>query len=226
LVQVRYAGKNMITTSYGLTNGTRESGSEVERVYHLLRQWIIEGELRPGAFLAEPELAERCHTSRTPVREALSRLAQDGWVISFHRKGFQVQPITLADVSELYAYRRLFERYACERAAETATAAHIVELERIIDAEDNPNNSLPEVFALNEQFHLALAERTGNGRMIAQMRLTMAFLRRLNLIALTPDKVSHRDIVEAIKARDAARASSLMGEHMDFALQSMILAFR
>jgi DNA-binding GntR family transcriptional regulator len=216
----------MITTSYGLTNGTRESGSEVERVYHLVRQWIIEGELRPGSFLAEPELAERCHTSRTPVREALSRLAQDGWVISFHRKGFQVQPITLADVSELYAYRRLFERYACERAAETATAAHLAELERILDAEDNPHNSLPEIFALNEQFHLALAERTENGRMIAQMRLTMAFLRRLNLIAVAKDKVSHRDIVQAIKARDASRASSLMGEHMDFALQSMILAFR
>ena len=87
--------------------------SDVNRVYHQLREWIITSELTPGMFLSEPDLAERCGTSRTPVREALSRLVQDGWVSSIHRKGFQVRPITLKDISDLYVYRRLFETYAC-----------------------------------------------------------------------------------------------------------------
>src|ERR1700684_896923 len=99
--------------------------SDVNRVYHQLREWIITSELSPGIFLAEPDLAERCGTSRTPVREALSRLVQDGWVNSIHRKGFQVRPITLKDISDIFTYRRLFERYAGERAAATATTEQI-----------------------------------------------------------------------------------------------------
>src|ERR1700728_137513 len=101
--------------------------SEVNRVYAQLREWIITSELTAGVFLSESDLAERCGTSRTPVREALSRLVQDGWVSSIHRKGFQVRPVTLRDISELFTYRRLFERYAGERAAATATSEHLAE---------------------------------------------------------------------------------------------------
>ena len=199
--------------------------SEVERVYRLIRDWMIATELAPGEFVYEPDLAERCGTSRTPVREALSRLAQDGWVDSIHRKGFQVRPITLRDISELFIYRRLFERYAGERAAATATPSQIAELERTLDLEDRPNNSMRDLLALNEKFHMALAERTENQRVIGQMRLIMAYTHRLNYLISFVDQVSHREILEAIKLHDGVLAGSLLAEHVEFSMSMLIKAY-
>jgi DNA-binding GntR family transcriptional regulator len=199
--------------------------SEVERVYQLIRDWMIAAELPPGEFVYEPDLAERCGTSRTPVREALSRLAQDGWVDSIHRKGFQVRPITLRDISELFTYRRLFERYAGERAAATATTAQIAELEKTLAQEDRPNNSMRDLLALNEKFHMTLADRTENQRIIGQMRLIMAYTHRLNSLNSFADQVSHRQILEAIKARDGVLAGSLLAEHVEFSMTMLIKAY-
>jgi DNA-binding GntR family transcriptional regulator len=191
----------------------------------MLREWIITAELAPGSFLSELEMAERCGTSRTPVRGALNRLSQDGWVNSIHRKGFQVHPITLKDINELYTYRRLLERYAGERAAANATAAHIAAIKRIVDLEQRTDASMTELAALNEQFHLAIAERTDNERIIGQMRLVMAYLRRMDSIVFVVDRVSHSEILDAIEARDGARASFLLGEHIEFSLNEMLRLF-
>lgn len=217
----------MTTTPCDLTviTAPTEARGEVERVYRMLREWIITAELAPGSFLSEMDMAERCGTSRTPVRGALNRLSQDGWVNSIHRKGFQVQPITLRDINELYTYRRLFERFAGERAAASATAAHIAALRRIVDLEQRPNASMTELAALNEQFHLAIAERTENERIIGQMRLVMAYLRRMDSIVFVVDKVSHSEILEAISTHDGERASSLLSEHIEYSLNEMLHLF-
>jgi DNA-binding GntR family transcriptional regulator len=195
--------------------------SDVNRVYHQLREWIITSELSPGTFLSEPDLAERCGTSRTPVREALSRLVQDGWVTSIHRKGFQVRPITLKDISDLYIYRRLFEIYASERAATKANPEQVSQLEQIIAMEESVHET-PDRLLLNEQFHMAIALHTENQRMIGQMRQIMAYLRRLGLITMIPDEVTHRQILDAIKAGDGTLAKNRMAEHMDFALEGIV----
>jgi DNA-binding GntR family transcriptional regulator len=201
--------------------GAATQQSDVNRVYHQLREWIITSELAPGTFLSEPDLAERCGTSRTPVREALSRLVQDGWVTSIHRKGFQVRPITLKDVSDLYIYRRLFETYASERAAAKATPEQISRLEQIVSVEESKHEAGDRLLC-NEQFHMAIALHAENRRMIGQMRQIMAYLRRLGLITLIPDEVTHRQILNAIKAGDGTLARNLMGEHMDFALEGIV----
>jgi DNA-binding GntR family transcriptional regulator len=195
--------------------------SDVNRVYSQLREWIITSELTPGIFLSEPDLAERCGTSRTPVREALSRLVQDGWVSSIHRKGFQVRPITLKDISDLYVYRRLFETYASERAATKATPAQTALLEQIITIEESAQETADRLLC-NEQFHMAIAMHAENQRMIGQMRQIMAYLRRLGLITMIPDQVTHRQILDAIKAGDGTLARNLMAEHMDFALEGIV----
>jgi DNA-binding GntR family transcriptional regulator len=195
--------------------------SDVNRVYHQLREWITTSELTPGTFLSEPELAERCGTSRTPVREALSRLVQDGWVTSIHRKGFQVRPITLKDISDLYIYRRLLEMYACERAAAKATPEQTSRLEQIVAIEEATLDSADRLLC-NEQFHMGIALFAENQRMFDQMRQIMAYLRRLGLITLMADEVTHRQILDAIIAGDGVLAKNLMGEHMDFALEGIV----
>jgi DNA-binding GntR family transcriptional regulator len=195
--------------------------SEVNRVYAQLREWIITSELTAGVFLSESDLAERCGTSRTPVREALSRLVQDGWVSSIHRKGFQVRPITLKDISEIYGYRRLFEIYASERAATKTTPEQIAQMEQIITIEESELETADRLLC-NEQFHMAIALHADNQRMIDQMRQIMAYLRRLGLITMIPDEVTHRQILDAIKAGDGTLARNLMAEHMDFALEGIV----
>jgi DNA-binding GntR family transcriptional regulator len=186
---------------------------------------MISSELPPGAFLSEPEIAERCGTSRTPVREALSRLVQDGWVESIHRKGFQVRPVTLRDLSELFTYRAVFERFAGARAAVTATPSHIAELEAVVELEKSPRNSQRETMELNGRFHMALAERTENERIIGQMRLVMAYTLRLGILVSWVDPVPHREIVDAVKARDGELASRLMGQHVEDALSMVIKSY-
>ena len=72
-----------------------EREGEVDRVYRTLREWLIAARLRPGEFLSEVLLASQCRTSRTPVREACGRLAQDKWLVRIPRKGYLVAPISV-----------------------------------------------------------------------------------------------------------------------------------
>src|SRR5712692_6384923 len=101
---------------------------EVERVYRQLREWLITAQIPPGEFLSEAVLAHKCKTSRTPVREACSRLAQDKWLSLIPRKGYLVKPISVRDIVELYEFRKLLECFAADQAARAATTEHIKQL--------------------------------------------------------------------------------------------------
>jgi DNA-binding GntR family transcriptional regulator len=217
----------VITASSEPPRSSTAGGSEVERVFGLLYEWVVSAELRPGEFLSEPELAARCNTSRTPVREALGRLVQDGWITSIHRKGFRVRPISFKDISEVYTCRALFEQYAAERAAKSGTVEQFAAVEEIVDMESEPDIPTNELVTTNDLFHMTLAEMTGNDRIITQMRLIMAHVRRLETISpvLSPEQVTHRAILDAITARDGRLAHSLMGEHISFGLECMIRSF-
>src|SRR5439155_14092348 len=98
-----------------------EQESEVERVYRTLKSWLIEARLPPGDFLSEVDLASRCKTSRTPIREAFSRLAQDGWLTRIRRKRYLVTPISIRDIVELYEYRRILECFVVDKLAQSAS---------------------------------------------------------------------------------------------------------
>jgi DNA-binding GntR family transcriptional regulator len=93
---------------------------EVERVYWILRDWLITARLAPGEFPSEQDLAVRCRTGRTPVREACTRLMQDKWLSRIPRKGFMMTPISARDIIDMYEYRKLLECFAAEKVAATA----------------------------------------------------------------------------------------------------------
>jgi DNA-binding GntR family transcriptional regulator len=93
-------------------------GGEVDRVYGLLKNWILNCRLRPGDFLPEVEIAAQCNTSRTPVREACNRLSEEGWLSKIQNKGFIVSPISIQDIIEVYQFRKLLECFTAERTAQ------------------------------------------------------------------------------------------------------------
>src|SRR5229473_6883946 len=108
-----------------------EVEGEVERVYQLVHEWLITAQLPPGAFLSEAVLAKQCKTSRTPVREACSRLAQDKWLSLIPRKGYLVKPISVRDIVELYEFRKLLECFSAEKVAQAAAPECVAELRSI-----------------------------------------------------------------------------------------------
>lgn len=127
----------------------------------------------------------------------------------------------------MYTCRALFEQYAAERAAKTGTAEQFAAIEQILDMESQLDIQTTELVTTNDLFHMTLAEMTGNERIITQMRLVMAHVRRLETMspALSPEQVTHRAILDAITARDGRLAHALMGEHISFGLECMIRSF-
>ena len=204
-----------------------EQEGEVERVYRLLKGWILEARMRPGDFLAEAELARQCETSRTPVREACNLLSQEKWIQRIRHKGYVLPPISIRDIVEVYEYRKLLECFTAERAAACATAEEVNSLRDIVIVEDRPNLDMAEVLKTNQDFHLRLGEIARNQRIFDQLRLTLEYVRRLDVLSAQRDSrpVPHRDIVRAIEARNVQDAGRAMAEHINVSRDQMLRLF-
>lgn len=201
--------------------------SEVERVYQILRGWLITAKLAPGEFLSEVELAVKCRTSRTPVREACTRLMQDKWLSRIPRKGFMVTPISVRDIIDMYDYRKLLECFAAEKVAETATPEQIEELYSIVAPETAADAALPDILRANTEFHRRLSELADNQRVASQLNLTLAYVSRLDTLCTqtVPGWIGHADILRALETHQAPEARRAMEEHIDSSRDKMINLF-
>lgn len=200
---------------------------EVERVYRILHEWLKTAKLPPGEFLSEIDLAARCGTSRTPVREACTRLMQDKWLSRIRRKGFMVTPISVRDIADMYEYRKLLESFSAEKVAETATEEQIEELSTITASENSPSAALPDILRANAEFHRRLSELSGNQRVITQLSLTLDYVTRLDTLCTqtVPGWIGHADILRAIRTRQPAKARQAMQVHIDDSRDKMINLF-
>jgi DNA-binding GntR family transcriptional regulator len=207
------------------TNQTKEG--EVDRVYRLLKHWLIECKLMPGESLSEARLAEGCETSRTPIREACSRLAQEGWVKNVRHKGYIVTPVSIRDVLQTYEYRKLLESFTAEKAASTATADQIEVLASVVEVERRPGVAVEEVVAANDRFHLEIAGIAGNQRVLDQLKLTLEYVHRLDVLSAQRNKtwIPHGEIVSAIQARRPTEARQAMMVHVDCSRDRMLQMF-
>jgi len=192
-----------------------------------LRDWLITAKLPPGEFLSEADLAERCGTSRTPVREACTRLMQDKWLSRIRRKGFLVTPISVRDIVDMYQYRKVLECFAAERAAQTAGSEQISELRGLVAPENDPEAELADILRANEAFHRRLSEMTGKQRVVSQLSLTLAYVTRLDTLCTqtVPGWIGHSDILRAIGAHQPADARRAMEVHIDDSRDKMIKLF-
>jgi DNA-binding GntR family transcriptional regulator len=200
---------------------------EVERVYRVLRDWLKTAKLPPGEFLSEIDLAARCGTSRTPVREACTRLMQDKWVSRIRRKGFMVTPISVRDIVDMYEYRKLLECFSAEKVAQTATEEQIAELRAIVAPETSPTAVLPDILRANGEFHRRLAELAGNQRVNTQLSLTLDYVTRLDTLCTqtVPGWIGHVDILRAIASHRPAQARQAMQVHIDDSRDKMVKLF-
>jgi DNA-binding GntR family transcriptional regulator len=204
-----------------------EQESEVERVYRTLKSWLVEARLAPGDFLSELDLAAWCKTSRTPIREAFSRLAQDGWLTRIRRKGYLVTPISIREIVELYEYRRILECFAAEKAAQSAGHEQIEELAALVRLEGDPGANLLDILTANSAFHLRLAELSANQRVVNQLALVLCYVRRLDTICTqkVPGWIGHEEILNALRGRQAEAANLAMARHIDLSRDKMLRLF-
>ena len=197
-----------------------------ETVLEKLREAILSGELGAGTKLVEVELAERLGTSRGPVREAIRELVREGLVVELVRRGNVVSTLTAHDLAEVYGVREALEIAASKLAVERADDAALAELRRHLEAfERGAGADYLANSAHDLAFHRTLVGLAGNHRMSAiydQMLTQTAHLLRTAAEAnptlqTTIRPSAHRDILDAIAARDADRAREAIEAHYRYA---------
>jgi DNA-binding GntR family transcriptional regulator len=202
-----------------------------------LRELILRGEFPAGARLAEVDLAERLGVSRTPVREALGRLAAEGLVEVVPNRGARVASWTVAELEGVFDLRAAVEPRLTALAVPRATAAdadHLGELaERMLAVGDpGPARDLDALVPLNRAFHdrlVALADHPALAAALAGAVHAPTVLRNFHTYddaSLGRSLAHHVEIVAAVRAGDAAWARAVMTAHIHNARAVMVRAAR
>jgi len=193
----------------------------VERAYHDLKAGIVEGRYRPGEPLSEVGLAAEHGMSRTPIREGLARLWQEGYLERVVGHGYFVARVTVQQIHDTFDVRRLLEGAAAGRAAELATTADVERLRELAAVPIGATQNYRESESANISFHLAIAACARNGLALELIERCLAQVDRFMSLGVSfgPFQESatdaHKDIVEAIARGDAAAARQRMEEHLD-----------
>ncbi len=201
-----------------------EKESQADVAYRLLKGLILDGALPAGTQLLESEAAERLEMSRTPVREAMVRLRQEGIVEIRPRHGMRVLPISPADMREIYEVLTSLEGTAAALVARRGLAAgELAALKTAVHDMDAAldGNDLQAWAEADEHFHSLLVGFCGNGRLagtIGQFQ-SQAHRARLLTLSLRPKPVTsnrdHEALVRAIEAGDPDEARRIHCEHRE-----------
>jgi DNA-binding GntR family transcriptional regulator len=204
-----------------LSPRTGEAASFADRAYYAIRELIVTLELPPGAVVREPELTERLGIGRTPVREALRRLAQERLVEVFPRRGMFVTEVDARDLARLCEVRVALEPEAARLAAERATQADLSELRSVLAELDGGRKREPRALIdLDERIHRAIYHASHNPSLAETLIEYYAHALRIWMVALSRTDIGaavggHHAVLEAIVRGDGARAARLMREHVE-----------
>jgi DNA-binding GntR family transcriptional regulator len=209
---------------FGALSGRR---TMTDAVYEQLKAAIVELRIPPGAPLREAEIAQGLSVSKTPVREALGRLEQDGLVTLNSFRSATVTDYTAHDLQEIYELREIIEVAAARAAAESMSEKGLADLGRIasecvrlsVEGAGSAGGS-PELVQLISEFDTVLFEEVTNRRVRAILDNLAAHLARIGrLTTEIPGRIDasvrqHAQIYEAIKRRDAENAERLLRHHI------------
>lgn len=193
-----------------------------DQAYRAIRARILEGSMQPGEFVREKDLNEAMGISRTPVREALHRLATEGFLERIPHRGFRVPEEPLKNLLELYPIVAALDLLAGRLAFGNLRPEDLqrlgeinAELRAVKDSGDAPRLS-----ALNNEFHNVFAERSGNERLSELLRDLRTQLTRLELWYYSDSDqaqqsiTEHDDIIDALASGDEERALVILERNM------------
>jgi len=197
----------------------------VDRVYASLRSGILDGTYPEGTRLGEVELAEALGVSRTPVREALRRLGSEGLVETLPNKGARVRTWSTRELDAIFDLRALLEGHAAALAAPRISDADLAVMadlvERMEDATAGPGAPDYDLITdLNGRFHTAVVAAADNpllpevARSFVHVPIVVRTFRRYTPERLRRSMRQHRELFDALAARDAAWAEAVMRTHI------------
>ena len=195
--------------------------SVADLAYERIRGHVLGGDVPPGARLGQVELAERFGISRTPVREALRRLAGEGLVDFHSNRGFRVADLGLDAVLRRMEVRSIVEPGIARLAAQRRTEEDLQRLEETIASEEDARDGFSAHDA-SRDFHMALARASGNdelARVLGSLWLIEVGRRLLSRRTADPnwlhdDVREHREILTAVSESRAQDAERLMADHI------------
>jgi len=186
-----------------------------------IEQLILRGELAIGQRINESDLASRFGMSRGPIREALRALEESRLVRSEKNRGVFVREVSVDEADEIYDVREALDQLVGQRVAERATPDQLRELEAVVAAMDGATGAhdIKSYHALNLKFHDMLVDFAGNARLTESYRLLTKGLLLFRLRGLQDgggfavSNTEHKAVLEAVAARDSARAGRLLRRH-------------
>ena len=208
---------------------TEKASGKSDQIYELLRRAIVRLEMEPGAAISEKELCGRFEVSRTPVREALQRLAEEDLVDIHPHSGTWVSRISFALAEEGFVLRRALEVESVRKAATEITASGVADLEGLIARMRQilRDDRLADYLEIDDAFHAAIARISGYPRIWKFIGLAKVQLDRLRqLSAPVPGHLAevteqHAAIVQALARRNATQAELAMRIHLDSSFEVM-----
>lgn len=204
-----------------MQQAVKPEGLARDSVYHRLRKDILSCQLRPGQTLQEKNLLDVFAVSRSPIRDALLKLEEQGLVEVMPRKGYRIRRIELKDVSDMYSVRHMLEREAVGLMVENASDAVMNGLDVYRDAPKGTD--LPTWIDYNRNFHSYIARNCGNAR-LAKLSLSMIEeFDRLTYVSVSDSSEfsldgfidEHGEIIDALKARNKRLAVSKTRAHIE-----------
>ena len=198
--------------------------SLADKAYHEIRLLIVSLELAPGAVIDERELIERLEIGRTPIREALRRLAHERLVEVYPRRGMFVTGVDVRELARLSEVREVLEPEAARLAAERATEADRAALAALLDELEAGGS---ELMNLDERIHRAVYRAAHN--QLLEATLEQYYVLALRIWSIALDRAheleeaveAHRALLQAIQAGDGERAADTMRAHVQNFEQSM-----
>ena len=205
------------------------------RVYTQIKNLILCNQVMPGQKLYHQELSDRLGVSRTPVREALTRLVQEGYVSFLPNRGFTCKEIRLQEAEELYDLREALEAFAVEKAVENVSDDALDNLSRKMNfyGADVDRRFSRERLIYDQDLHLEIARIAGNEtliRALTQVFERIILKRRTDGLydparGLTAHQ-EHLELIQAMKRRDAAQAVTILRAHIRAGKENVLADLR
>ncbi len=215
-----------------MTDKKPKALSRVDHLYLLIKEMAISFEFKPGERINEVELAARLGASRTPLREALNRLVAEEFLTFQQGRGFFCRQLKPREMFELYQFRSVLEVAAVRLTCENATEDDVQELAAFLDetGPEDGGRSSEQLVSLDEVFHQKLMTLSRNkemSRVLDNVNARIKYFRWVDMDARrTKTQGEHRQIVDALQARDADLAARLMDAHISKRLDQITAAIK
>lgn len=191
-------------------------------VFHTLREAILKGELKPGERLMELQLAAKLGVSRTPIREAIRMLEQEGLAVTIPRKGAEVAKMTEKGMEDVLQIRRALDELAVQLACDNMDPKHLEELRRAMKAfeEAAGTGDVKRVAQADVAFHDAIYAAADNPKLMTLLNNLREQMYRYRVEYLKDETTyatliaEHQNIFHCLQNRDKARVTRATSEHV------------